>query len=351
MAIEPTSTAQIKLAQGSDRDIRGATIASADEPQTVSTRRRRFRWLGGIVAVALGLILAGAVYETLAEQADIQAYPPPGQMIDVGGYRLHINCTGTGTPTVVIDAGLGDWSLAWSVVQAEVAETTRVCTYDRAGMGYSEAGPRPRSAEQIAIELHALLERADIAGPYVMVGHSLGGLPVRVFVDKYPADVAGVVLIESMSPRQMIGTSDQLALETDASSGGSAIPASLARIGLVRALAGPLGFVRDLPPEARSAFIAFSAIPRSVQAWADESAALQLSLVQAAAVTTFGDVPLTVLTGGLSQFTDWQAMQVELLQLSSNSQQTVVENSGHNIQMDQPQAAVEAIVNMVSLTR
>ena len=161
--------------------------------------RRVLRGIGRTLAALVGLIVAlglvGAMYESAAEAAAVQAYPPLGQLVDVGGYRLHINCTGAGSPTVVIDAGWGDWSASWSSwVQPEVAKTTRVCTYDRAGMGYSEAGPLPRTAEQFAKELHTLLQRAGIPGPYVLVGHSLGGLPVRVFAHAYATDVAGVVL-------------------------------------------------------------------------------------------------------------------------------------------------------------
>ena len=166
--------------------------------------RRVLRGIGRTLAALVGLIvvlgLVGAVYESAAEAADARAYPAPGQLVDVGGYRLHINCTGIGSPTVVIDAGWGDWSGGWSRVQPEAAKTTRVCTYDRAGMGYSEAGPLPRTAEQFAKELHILLQHAAIPGPYVLVGHSMGGAPVRVFAHTYAADVAGVVLIESMNP-------------------------------------------------------------------------------------------------------------------------------------------------------
>ena len=176
-------------------------------PQAPKRRGRGcLLWLGGVMVLVLGLVLVGTVYESATEASDVRAYPPPGQMVDVGGYRLHINCTGTGSPTVVIDAGWGDWSLGWSGVQPGVAKTTRVCTYDRAGMGYSEAGPLPRDAEQFAKELHTLLDRAGVPGPYVLVGHSLGGLPVRVFAHEYPAEVAGVVLIESMSPGPGQGT-------------------------------------------------------------------------------------------------------------------------------------------------
>ena len=320
-------------------------IAAVDIPK----RRGRslFRWLGGAVVLVLGLILAGTIYESVSEAADIRAYPPPGQMVDVGGYRLHINCTGTGSPTVVIDAGWGDWSLAWSWVQREVAKTTQVCTYDRAGMGYSEAGPLPRNAEQFAKELHTLLERANIAGPYVLVGHSLGGLPVRVFVHDYPTEVAGVVLIESMSPGQRTQPPTEIKPQTPSQSSGVSLPFLLARIGLVRLLTGPTGS----PSEAQTAYAAFSVTPRAVQAWADEGASVPESLAQADAVKTFGDLPLIVLTAALNQQTDWQTMQVELLQLSSNSQQMIADKSGHNIEIDQPEAAVAAIVKMVSQLR
>ena len=182
--------------------------------------RRRLVWLGGTVAVLVGLLLLGAGYESVAEAADARAYPPPGQLVDVGGHRLHLNCAGTGSPTVVIDAGLGDWSASWSSwVQPEAARTTRVCTYDRAGMGYSEPGPLPRTAEHFAAELHTLLLRAGVPGPYVLVGHSAGGLPVRVFAHAYAADVAGVVLIESMHPAQAEPSAPATSPAPDAPSG------------------------------------------------------------------------------------------------------------------------------------
>jgi pimeloyl-ACP methyl ester carboxylesterase len=323
-----------------------------EETVDIPSRKGRgcFRWLGGAIVLVLGLILAGTIYESVSEAADKQAYPPPGQMVDVGGYRLHINCTGTGSPTVVIDSGWGAWSLEWSWVQGEVAKTTQVCTYDRAGMGYSEAGPLPRNAEQFARELHTLLEQAYISGPYVMVGHSLGGLTVRVFVHDYPTGVAGVVLIDSMSPRQMTKSPSEIKPQTPSQFSGVSLPFLVARIGLVRLLAGQL-ITQNLPPEAQSAYTAFSVTPRSVQAWVDEGASIQESLAQADAIKSFGDLPLIVLTGALDQQTGWQTMQSELLQLSSNSRQVIADNSGHNIQIDQPEAAVGAIVDMASHLR
>jgi pimeloyl-ACP methyl ester carboxylesterase len=274
-------------------------------------------------------------------------------MVDVGGYRLHINCTGTGSPTVVIDAGLGDWSASWSSwVQPEVAKTTRVCTYDRAGMGYSEAGPLPRTAEQFAKELHTLLQNGGIPEPYVLVGHSMGGLPVRVFAHAYAADVAGVVLIESMNPRQAKPAATNTPPPTTSQARGFSILTLPARIGLLRLFAGPLGLTSGLSPEVQHAYTAFSVTPRYIQTYlVDEGAGMPQSFMQAGAVTTFGDLPLIVLSRGLDPDRDWQAMQTELLHLSSHSQQVFADKSGHNVQLDQPEAAVAAIVQMVAQLR
>ena len=323
------------------------------ETDIPNTRRRGcLIWLGWIVIAAIGLMGLGAIYESVAEASDAKAYPAPGQLIDVGGYRLHLNCTGTGNPTVVIDSGMGDWSASWSSwVQPEVAKTTRVCTYDRAGAGWSEAGSRPPTVEQFAKELHTLLQNAGIPGPYVLVGHSLGGFTVRVFVHEYAADVAGVVLIESMTPRQANPSATNIPPAATRSSGFSILTLP-ARIGLVRLLAGPLGLMSDLSPEVQPAYTAFSVTPRSFQSMLDESAGMREDFIQAEAVKTFGDIPLIVLTGKLNTTPeDWQAWQTELLQLSSNSQQLFAEHSGHNIQIEQPEAAVAAILQMVEQVR
>jgi pimeloyl-ACP methyl ester carboxylesterase len=305
-------------------------------------------WLSAILVLVVGLVLVGTISESATEASDARAYPPAGQMVDVGGYRLHINCTGTGSPTVVIEAGWGDWSLGWSKVQPGVAQSTRVCSYDRAGMGYSEPGPLPRNAEQYAKELHTLLDRAGVPGPYVLVGHSMGGLPVRVFAHEYPANVAGVVLIESMSPEPSRVPATDASSSTPSEAKAPSIPALLARFGLVRLFAKPTGAVA---PEAKPAYAAFSVSRRAVQAWEDEGHGMPASMDQASAVKSLGDLPLIVLTARLDQGAGWQALQTGLLQLSSNSQQLFAEKSDHNIQFDQPQAAVGAIVQMVEQLR
>ena len=324
--------------------------------EQVNPTKRRGRgclvWLGGIVAVFVGLMLLGAGYEAVAEAADVRAYPAPGQLVDVGGYRLHINCVGTGSPTVVIDSGQADWSATWSSwVQPEVAKTTRVCTYDRAGLGWSEPGPLPHTAEHFAQELHTLLDHAHIPGPYVLVGHSMGGLTVRVFVHEYAAEVAGVVLIESMHPSQATPSTSATPPQATAPASGLSIATFPARIGVLRVLAGPLQLKAGLSPEVANAYVAYWATPRFIQTYIDESKGMGESLAQAGAITSFGTVPLIVLSRGQDQEQEWQAMQTDLLQLSSQSQQLIADRSGHKVQLDQPEAAVGAIVQMVEQVR
>lgn len=294
-------------------------------------------------------MLVGYIYEPLAEAADAKMYPPPGHLVDIGGYRLHLNCTGTGSPTVVIDAGWGDWSTAWGLVQPQVAPTTRVCTYDRAGLGWSEAGPLPRTAAQYAKELHTLLQNAGISGPYVMVGHSLGGLPVRVFVHDYAAEIAGVVLIDSMTPQQFTPAPPEVQASPPSPSPPFSLPAALARFGIVRLLARPLGLAHPATPDAQ-AYYSRLVRTQNVQAYVSEGEGMPAAGAEAAAVKTFGALPLIVLTAKLNNTPGWQAWQAELLQLSTNSRQVFAE-SGHNIQLEAPEAVVAAIVQMVEQIR
>ena len=322
---------------------------------TARTSKRRGRgclfWLGASLATLLGLALVGYIYEPMAEAADAKTYPPPGQLVDVGGYRLHIHCTGTGSPTVVIEAGLGDWSTSWGAqVQPEVAKTTRVCTYDRAGMGWSEAGPLPRDAAQFAKELHTLLQNANIPGPYVMVGHSLGGFGVRLFVHEYASEIAGVVLIESMNLKPFTQLPTEVQSQSESRSQPFSLQAALAHFGVIRLLVKVPGIAPSIPPNAE-AYYPLYIRPQSFQTTTNESQGIPASGAQASAVKTFGDLPLIVLTAKLNSNSDWLERQAELLQLSSNSQQLFAENSGHNIQAEEPDAAVAAILQMVQQIR
>ena len=293
----------------------------------------------------IGLALVGAIYESLAEAADAKVYLPPGQLVDVGGHRLHINCTGTGSPTVVIVAGLGDWSTSWGgVVQPEVAKTTRVCTYDRAGLGWSDAGSAPSDAAQFAKELHTLLQNANVPGPYVLVGHSLGGFIVRIFAHDYASEVTGLVLVDSMNPKQVTESlSNKLALF-------SSLEAALARVGVARLVVKLPAIASSIRPGEEAYYPLFSR-SQSFKTTANEYKGLPDSAAQAAAVKSFTDLPLIVLTAKLNDNPGWPEWQTELLQLSSNSEHLFAENSGHVIQDDEPEAAIDAILKMVELVR
>jgi pimeloyl-ACP methyl ester carboxylesterase len=313
------------------------------------TRRGRgcMTWLVGILAVFLILILAGWIYEPMAEAADAKAYPPPGQMVDVGGYRLHINCTGSGSHTVVIESGWGDSSAGWGWVQPEVAKTTRVCSYDRAGMGWSEPSPQPRTAREFALELHTLLLKANIPGPYVLVGHSMGGYTVLVYAHDYPDEVAGLVLVDA----QALPAAGAGAPKSAPKPGQTSLPVFLARLGVMRMLAGPLGSIQNLPAWDKQAYKAYSVTPRSTQTLLDEGRGMSEGGAQARAVTTLGALPLIVLSRGKDQDPAWAASQAAYLHLSIDSQQFFAEQSGHRIMIDQPEAAVAAIVKMVEQVR
>jgi len=319
------------------------------EKAPASKRRGKgcLQWLGASLVSLVVLTLVGYIYEPIAEAADAKAYPPPGQMVDVGGYRLHIHCTGTGSPTVVIESGWGDMSASWGWVQPEVAKTTRICTYDRAGMGWSEASPQPRTAREYAKELHTLLAKANEPGPYVLVGHSMGGFTVIVYAHDYPAEVSGLVLIDA----QDLPTSNVATYQPAPKPGGTSLPSLLARIGLVRLLADPLGSVENLPDGDKQAYTVYAVAPRSVQTFTDEGMGMSEGGAQARAVTSLGASPLIVLSRGKDQDAKHTAAQTDLLKLSTNSQQFFADQSGHPIMIEQPDAAVAAIVKMVELVR
>ncbi len=160
------------------------------------------RIVRGVLLLVLVLAAAGVMYENISEARDRRFNPMPGRLFDVGGYKMHIDCTGEGSPTVILESGLGDTYVSWRKVQPQIAKFVRVCAYDRAGIGYSDFSPQPRTSKVIAAELHALLHAAGIAPPYVLVGHSMGGYNVRLYASLYRNEVAGMVLVDASHPDQ-----------------------------------------------------------------------------------------------------------------------------------------------------
>ena len=226
----------------------------------------------GLVVVLLALALAGAIYQAIATELAERAYPPPGQMVDVGGYSLHINCVGQGSPTVVLDGGSGGFSAQWVRVQREVSGTTRVCAYDRAGMGWSEMGPDPRDARQITSELHTLLSKGGIEGPYVLVGHSFGGMYMQTYANLYPDEVAGVALVDSSTDPDQFSQRPEARDSYEPQKQRSAVGSQLVRLGV--SLPARLGIIRllskldpastELPPQQRAQIDALTPSTRQV---------------------------------------------------------------------------------------
>src|SRR5947209_12962760 len=196
-----------------------------------------------------GLIGAGWLYSVAGERRDRVRYPAPGRMVEIdGGRRLHIHVTGAGSPVVVLEAGIAATSISWALVQPEVARFTTVCSYDRGGLGWSDATPAPRTPSTIARELHLLLERAGLPRPYLLVGHSFGGLVVQRFAALYPDDVCGLVLVDPLAASEWYPFQEEHRRRWRHGIGLSRRGAVLARFGVVRAcLAIVLGGGRLAP--------------------------------------------------------------------------------------------------------
>jgi pimeloyl-ACP methyl ester carboxylesterase len=311
-----------------------------------------------------------------AKAALAARYPPPGKMVDVGGYRLHINCQGTavaGSPTVVIEPGNGDFSLCWSHVQREVARFTRICTYDRAGLGWSERGPQPRTAHNLVEGLHTLLARSGVEPPYVLVGHSLGGPLVRLYAHEHPDQVVGMVLVDPAHEEELLRYPEPVRrLQPRADKMMSGI------LGLMRTVAAsgllalaprlyPRQALSMVPEEARETYRGImSADAKGLAAIREEYATYQdhFAAVRAAHITSLGDIPLIVLSHGKTphmpglsaevsqEFKQvFQQMHVELAAQSSKGKRIVAEKSGHYVQLDQPELVVDAIRQVVEAAR
>jgi pimeloyl-ACP methyl ester carboxylesterase len=316
------------------------------------SRSRRWLLLYPVFAM-MALVAVGGCYATVAGALD-EDFPMPGQLIDVGGHSLHLNCRGSGSPTVVLEPGAGEMSSAMAWIAPAVARDTRVCVYDRAGRGWSEPADGPRDGEQIAADLHTLLQRGHVPGPYVLAGHSFGGLYVLAFTARYPDEVAGLVLVDSTEPGSAPtpATSPDNEGSYDIMWRASALLSSSARLGLGR-LAGQLSY-GSLPPRARDEAIASAATPNHVQSWFDEYIQASASADQAASLRDFADKPLFVLTAGSGSDAAWLAAQDDLAGLSTNSAHRVIDGATHNdMVMDEDAAAAtsQAILDVVSSVR
>ena len=295
----------------------------------------------------------------------------PGEMVDVGGYSLHIYCIGEGSPTVVIDAGLGDSSLRVRALQESLAEFTQTCAYDRAGYGWSDAGPEPRTSQQIVDELALLLDGEGLEGPFVLVGHSFGGLNMNLFASEYPDMVAGVVLVDSSHPDQMnqmseipeVTALDAMEMDMYAALAEQAEAGELAVEDVAPMM--PADLAEDLQADWAALFIQ----PKNLEAPVAEFDSLDESLAQVAESDDLGDIPLIVIAHGLKNsevipaevleaygitaealdtFDEiWRGLQEDLTTRSTNSQLIVADESTHYIYLMQPDIVIDAVQELV----
>lgn len=302
----------------------------------------------------LALASLGGGYQAVGAAADASAYPMPGHLVDVGGHSLHLNCTGSGSPTVVVQPGGGEMSSNWGWIAPAVARNTRVCVYDRAGRGWSEPANTPQDAARISADLHTLLQRANVPGPYVVAGHSFGGLYTLTFAARYPDDVAGMVLVDSTAPASasaLGATSPGFVGSYDVMGRASALLSVTARVGLARLYAPFEG--GTLPSRPQGEVSANMATANNLRSTIDEYVQANASTVQAASLKDFADKPLVVLEAGLGSSADWPAKQEHLAGLSTNSAHRVIDATHDDLVSNQADAAktTQAILDVVSSVR
>jgi pimeloyl-ACP methyl ester carboxylesterase len=294
------------------------------------------RGVGAFIVLVLGLAGTGLAYQAIATESDRRSMPAPGQMVAVSGTSLHIQCTGQGSPTVILETGLGAWSSHWALIQPVVAEHTRVCSYDRAGLGWSDAGPSPRDARQIAIELHALLQTAAVPGPYVLAGHSNGGLYARMFASLYPNEVVGLVLADAtpvdLFERLPATRSDFTNVAQQSRTFSWLAPFGVVRLLIPSAVEPELA---RLPARPRDEIIARNSTGPQWAGLAADLDALSASMVQVAQTGDLGARPLVVLSstrGAAASVADAKTklqFDAEIAALSSDSRHVVVEGATH----------------------
>ena len=311
---------------------------------------RTREWLLYPIVALLALSAVGCSYQTVQTSFDRSTDVMPGQAYDVDGRRLHLHCTGAGSPTVVLQNGLGETSAHWAWITRSIATDTRVCAYDRAGQGWSDDASAPQDALAIAADLHTLLERAKEPGPYVLVGHSSGGPYMMSYATQYPMDVAGMVLVDATSPRAFTELPDF-----------SGTNATMRRLfGLASSLSG-LGWAQllgagagaGLPAPADDQVDAFATTPRSIRGQLEELSILAVSLTQAGQLTDLAGKPLAVVTAGEGQQAGWAAAQDRLATLSTNRLHRVVPATHGSLLLDETDSAhsVRAIADVVRSVR
>ena len=309
-------------------------------------------WLVYPLLTIYAVCALGGGYQTIRASLDRRTYVAPGQLVDVGGHRLHLNCVGSGSPSVILESGLGETGAYWGWISTAIADDTKVCAYDRAGRGWSDPASVPQNGFAVARDLHVLLARAQIQAPFVLVGHSSGAQYVRLFTGTYPDQVAGMVLLDGQPADAFESLPSYPAFYTRFRRISALLP-SLARLGVGR-LVFHSGFA-ILPAHARDMQRLHYSSARQYRSLRDEFAELPLSLAQARSFQHLGDRPLVVVTAARDAQQGWLPLQDQMATLSTNSSHRVVPFTHDALVTEQTAAqtsiqAIRDVVNAVRLT-
>ncbi|NIJ35905.1 pimeloyl-ACP methyl ester carboxylesterase [Sphingopyxis panaciterrae] len=331
------------------------------------------RWLKriflGLLALLILLVIVGAIYEALGRRNAAANYPAPGKLVDIGGRKMHIDCRGTGSPTVVFESGLGTGgTIDWTLVHDQIAHFTRACAYDRAGIMWSDPKDTPQRAAAVADDLHALLKGAGISDQLVLVGHSIGGPYIRTYTGRYGDQVAGLVMVDASHPDQVARLGK--VANTNAHPGQAAwimhTASALAWTGAVRLAMANAGQGK-LPRAAAARMAAYASA--SVKGATSELDGFDATMDDARAVRSFGNRPLVVLTAmapfkpaelkglgiraedGARFKQEWKVLHAEQTALSTRGRQQIVPDAGHYIQIDRPDVVIDAVREVVGEVR
>jgi pimeloyl-ACP methyl ester carboxylesterase len=328
-----------------------------------------------LVAVVVVLVAVGTSYQMSQSVADAQRFPPPGRLVEIApGRRLHLDCRGSGTPTVILEAGIAASSLSWSRVQPKVAEFTRVCSYDRAGLAWSDPSDPPHTAMRMAQQLHALLGAAPLPPKYVLVGHSFGGFVVLAYASLFRKEVAGLVLVDPIYPSEWLAMTSQQRFRLRGGVFLSRVGGVLARVGAVRAclnllargstgvpqavaklfgseaaafLGRMVGEVQKLPQDVWPAVRSHWSQPKCFVSMAGHLGSLTKSAAElSASLGPLGDLPMLVISAE-SQPVACKAEHARIASLSSRGQHVVARGTGHWVHLDDAALVVEAIRHVI----
>jgi len=326
-----------------------------------------FLWILGLLLLGVAL---GTVYQFFGTRRDQRLHPPPGRMVDLGTHQLHLHETGSGGPTILLEAGLMSTVLSWAALQRELSKSFRVVSYDRAGLGWSELGPMPRTAERIVDELHTALGKAGIAPPYILIGHSFGGLLMPLFAARFPQEVLGSVLIDAVTPAEWDPPSEQDARNSRIGAKVCRRAAVLAQMGVIRLIVALLnsplrnvaahlvrlisrgtpsnsGTVSSpwffaLPPEERTMAAIFWVQPKFASTIASQLENLPVSAKQVGAYDKFSDKKVVFLTAGSASMRRRDAHAAIAARLPLG-EQILIGESNHWIMQNKPELVIHAI--------